>query len=777
VRQRRSDHFRAALERGWPAVVLAALAVGLSASNWWRAPWPAAVGAVIAATAAAFRLPSPVRLALVGISLGAAGLWWGGLRLDELDRSFLATRIGEPAAARVVVTGAASRSSFAVRVAADVHRYDGISLRERVLLELPAGRAPPQGAVLELRARPVAPRGPETGFDERGWLARRGVHVVLHASGPWQVVGRRGGIGGVGDRLRTAIADALALGTAGERRSLVIGVVLGADEGIDPALRDAFKASGLFHLLAVSGQNVVLIGFGVLGLAYVAGLGRATGHGLAIVAILAYALAVGWQPSVVRAAVAGCLGSVAWLLSRPSDRWHTMALGAVVLLGWTPRSLVEPGFQLSFTAVAAIFVTLPRLRRLHEGYPVPASLVEVVGISAACGIATAPILWLQFGTIPLWTVPANALAEPAMPILLGCGLAAAVLAPLVPPAAVALSWLAGAAAAWIAFSARLIAALPYAQISSATAVAAAGLLGGAALGLRALPGYRRRAAVVTVVALVPLAALGWWALHPAPRWSPPTGLRVSFLDVGQGDGILLETPEGAMLVDAGPPEARVDRQLGRMGLHALAAMVVTHEHRDHVGGASAVLRRLKVGSVIDPMQPSPTNRGGAVDEQAMRRTARRLGVPLVPARVGDTYRLGELRLRVIWPDRAGSPDENPHIHGTVLLATYGAVDLLLTGDSESEVTRSLPLRAVEVLKVAHHGSSDDGLADELRILRPRIAVISVGDHNDYGHPRPDTIAALEAQPGLTVYRTDANGRVVLESDGRTLEVRTERGVR
>ena len=258
-----------------------------------------------------------------------------------------------------------------MRVAADVRRFDGVELRERVLLELPAGRAPPQGAVLELRARPVAPRGPETGFDERGWLARRGIHVVLHASGPWQIVGRRGGIGGVGDRLRTAIGDALALGTTGERRSLVVGVVLGADEGIDPELRDAFKASGLYHLLAVSGQNIVFIGFGVLGLAYVVGLGRPVGHALAILAILAYALAVGWQPSVVRAAVAGCLASVAWLLSRPSDRWHTMAVGAVVLLAWTPRSLLEPGFQLSFAAVAAIFLTLPRLRRAREGYPVP----------------------------------------------------------------------------------------------------------------------------------------------------------------------------------------------------------------------------------------------------------------------------------------------------------------------------------------------------------------------------------------------------------------------
>ncbi len=753
-------------------MALGALGLGLSTANWLSVPRWAGVFAVVAGAAATLRLPSTARLGLAAVALGGAGLWWGGLRVHELDRSVLAARIGQPAGVQAVVTGAASRSTYAVRVAAEVRRFDGSGLRERVLLELPVGRAPPQGAVLELRARPVAPRGPETGFDERGWLARRGVHVVLRASGPWQIVGRRGGIGGVGDRLRTAIGNALALGTTGERRSLLLGVVLGADEGIDPELRDAFKASGLYHLLAVSGQNIAFIGFGVLGLAYVAGLGRPTGHTLAIVAIIAYALAVGWQPSVVRAAVVGCLASLAWLLSRPSDRWHAMAVGAVVLLAWTPRSLLEPGFQLSFAAVAAIFVALPPLRRWQEGYPVPRGIVEVLGISAVCGLVTAPILWLQFGTIPLWTVPANALAEPAMPVLLGCGLGAALVAPVFPTAAVSLSWLAGAAAAWIAFAARLVASLPYAQTSSRPLVLALAAAFGTGVAFRAVPQYRRRRAVTTAVALVPLAALGWWALHPPPSWSPPAALRVSFLDVGQGDGILLETPQGAVLVDAGPPEARVDRQLRRMGLRSLAAVVITHAHRDHVGGASRVLRRLAVGSVIDPLQP-----GAGPDEQSMRRTAGQIGVPVVPARAGRTYELGRLRLRVLWPDHAGSRDEDPHLHGVVLLASYGSIDVLLTGDSESVVTRSLPLRGVEVLKVAHHGSSDEGLADELRVLRPRIAVISVGALNDYGHPRSDTLAALHARRGLAVYRTDENGRIVLESDGRSLTIRAERRVR
>jgi competence protein ComEC len=358
-----------------------------------------------------------------------------------------------------------------------------------------------------------------------------------------------------------------------------------------------------------------------------------------------------------------------------------------------------------------------------------------------------------------------------MPVVLGCGLGAAVLAPAIPAAAVALSWLAGVAAAWIALSARLISSLPYAQTSSRTVVVSlAGSLLAVAV-LRALPGYRRRQVVAAVAALVPLLAVGWWAVHPPTAWSPPTGLRASFLDVGQGDGILLETPQGAVLVDAGPPEARVDRQVRRMGLRALAALVVTHAHRDHVGGAPAVLRSLSVGGVIDPMQP-----GAGYDERLMRRTARQLGVPLVPARVGKAYALGRLHLRVLWPDHAGSPDEDPHLHGVVLLVTYGSIDLLLTGDSESTVTRALPLRQVEVLKVAHHGSSDSGLSEEIRVLRPRVAVISVGARNDYGHPRADTLAALAGMPGLAVYRTDENGRIVLESDGRSLTIRKERGV-
>ena len=149
-------------------------------------------------------------------------------------------------------------------------------------------------------------------------------------------------------------------------------------------------------------------------------------------------------------------------------------------------------------------------------------------------------------------------------------------------------------------------------------------------------------------------------------------------------------------------------------------------------------------------------------------------MPVVEVRAGDTFRLGRLHLEVLWPDDAGLPGEDPNLNATVIHAHFGETDALLTADAESDVTRRLSLGPVEILKVAHHGSEDPGLPDLLRGLRPRVAAISVGEGNDYDHPRPGTIAALDAVPGLTTVRTDLDGRIVIESDGRAIMLRSER---
>jgi competence protein ComEC len=502
-------------------------------------------------------------------------------------------------------------------------------------------------------------------------------------------------------------------------------------------------------------------------LAWLLGIPRLAAEVVAIAAIAGYVLAVGWQPSVVRAGVAGGLASLAWLLSRPRDRWHFLALGAAVLLAWTPASLLEPGFQLSFAAVGSIFLLLPRLRPALEGYPLTDWLRDALAVSIACGAATAPILWLQFGSVPVYSLPANALVTLAMEPLLGIALVGSLIEPVLPTAALALGWLNGWLAAYIAACARVIGGLPFAQVGSATAVCL--LLGTpvALLTLQRLPRWRRPLAVAGIAVAVP--ALLAWQLLPEARLPPPTGLRITFLDVGQGDSILLQVPEGAVLVDQGPPEADVAQQLRGLGVRRLSALVLTHPQRDHIGGAETVLRRLAVDRVLDPRLTT----SGPFERAALAEAADR-GVPVVETRAGDGFRLGRLRLRVLWPDRPGTASEDPNLLPVVLLATYGEVDALLTADAETEVTARLLSRRIEILKVAHHGSADPGLAGELRELRPAVAVISCGRNNDYGHPTPSTLGALRDSPGLRLYRTDEDGRVVLESDGRRLSVRSDR---
>jgi competence protein ComEC len=465
-----------------PHVVAAAACCGLAAANLVRGPW---LG--VAAVAGGLAVGSAIvgaevrRIGLLALALFAAGWWWGSARLDALDRSPLAAEIGRGGRALVVVTAPPRRGRYEQRVQAELRGFGELRVQESVLVELPVGRSPPQGAVLGVLGVLRAPRGPEDGFDERTYLRRHGIHVVLKGES-WRVLGRRGGLGGVADRIRRWLGSSLATGLEGERRALLQGIVLGDDQSVDPALRDSFRASGLYHLLAVSGQNVAIVAGGVLGLVWILGLPRWLGQLGALGAIAAYVLAVGMQPSVVRAGIAGALGVVAWLSARATDRWYFLLVGAFALLAWNPYTLLDPGFQLSFAAVAAIFTSVPWLKRALEGYPAPRKLAGVVAISTACGLVTAPILWLQFHAVPLLSVPANALAAPAMAPLLALALATAVVAPLWPGAAALLAWLNGWCAAYLATCARLVAALPFAQVRSglgAAALAACALVAGA----------------------------------------------------------------------------------------------------------------------------------------------------------------------------------------------------------------------------------------------------------------------------------------------------------
>ena len=400
---------------------------------------------------------------------------WGSLRLTDLDRSVLVSRIGTVEQALVEVDETPKAGSFDQRARAVLLRWGTERPREPVYLELPLGRSPPQGVDISLLGELRAPTGPSNGFDQATWLRRQGIHVVLRAKGSWRIVGRRRGIYGLGDDVERWLAGDSVRGLSGERRNVIEAIVLGRSNLVGQALLADFRASGLYHCLAVDGLKVATIAAAVLAIALFAGLGRLVAEVAALAAVAAYALAVGLHPSVVRAGIAAALGSLAWLAARQRDRWQALLVGAAVLLAWNPYSLLDAGFQLSFAAVASIFVVTPRVVRALEGYPVSRAVAQLIGVSIACGLATAPVTWLQFHQISLVTVPANVVAVPVVVAVLSLALVTAAIAPLAPPVACALAWLNGWGAWFVAACARGFGSLPGAQVTSGRWAAALGL--------------------------------------------------------------------------------------------------------------------------------------------------------------------------------------------------------------------------------------------------------------------------------------------------------------
>jgi hypothetical protein len=223
---------RRAVELHWPSLLVGAACAGLAAANWIEIGVWLLAALCLGALATVAALDGPARAVALGVALAAVGLWWGSLRLESLERSELVAEVGQSGSAQLVVTGPARVTSWAVRVPSEIRRFRGVRVRERVLLVLPVGRSPPRGAILETVVRVTEPReARDGGFDERAWLARQGVHVVLRGAA-WRQVGRRGGVAGIGDRLRDRVEHAVDRGTDGVRRALVLGVVVGGDEGL-----------------------------------------------------------------------------------------------------------------------------------------------------------------------------------------------------------------------------------------------------------------------------------------------------------------------------------------------------------------------------------------------------------------------------------------------------------------------------------------------------------------------------------------------------------------
>lgn len=631
------------------------------------------------------------------------------------------------------------------RLLIDAERADGAPASGRIQVTV-YGIPPPltegQRIAASLKVHSATGfRNPGT-FDYAAHLAREGVRVVATAraesltplddpSPPWSVRVKRASI--------TAMGRALPPTSA----ALLAGLLLGERTELPRDIDDAFRRAGVYHVLAVSGFNVALLAAAVWASCRLARLPRRASAAAAIVVVIGFALVVGPSPSVLRAVIMAVLVLAALLLEREASVTNSLALAVLAILAVRPGDLFDPGFQLSFAATLGIVVApLPR-----------GAVLGALGVSAAAQLAVLPVALAHFNQLSTIGVVANLGVVP---------LAGA--ATIVGLGAVGLSFLSetvgGVAfdAVWpvllvlrgvVALAARVPGAVVHLPAPGWIAVTC--YLGGLALLLvwyetRARDG-RRSPLLLGIVLLALAVGVAAW-----PLVRPSDGrLRLTVLDVGQGDAIVIETPDGrTILVDAGSGgpmrldagERVVAPFLWNRGVLRLAGAAVTHDDADHAGGMPAVRRLFRI------------------DEQWTGAS-----VPTEPRRFG--------RALVTALPPLDAPGGRRNDAALVLRIEMGLVSFLLASDigaaREHELVASGTRLGSTVLKVAHHGSRSSTTLEFLRAVRPTVAAISVGARNPYGHPDPAVLARL-AEAGAQISQTDRDGAVIFETDGGTLTV-------
>ena len=796
-RSGRTEALRAVARKHPRHLALAAAATGLALA---QAPTPTRL-AVAGAIAAGLALINAPRVALLAAAAVLAGGLGGNARLAAIDAAGERLQPGDRVDGRAHLMGAPRPGPFGS--SAEARMASGPERGARLLVRFPRDARVPAGAGIgsqvELAGSVRSPRPAAQGeFDLAAHLRRRGVAGELSTERLTFTGRPRGGLAGAIDGMRRRAEQGIADGLSPGSQALSRGMVLGQDEAIDPAVRDDFRASGLAHVLAVSGQNVMLLA--ALAFPLLAALGLPAGARIAITVglIALYVPLAGAGPSLQRAGVAGAASLVALAASRPSSRWYALLLAACVTLALNPRACEDPGWQLSFAAVAGILLLAPPVRTLLSA--LPRLLAEGVAVTMAATLATAPLLAHHFEAVSVASLPANVIALPLIAPIMWLGMLRAALGqmsvlgwPADPAAGLANSALGvplEALTRALSALASSFADLPGSQVavplsSRAGVLAAYAALGAGAAGIfrltartdtarapiaaawRRLPTPRRAAVVFGVVAA--LALLFTQATAPP---APPDELTVSFFDVGQGDATLIQHPDGtAVLFDGGPPEGRVARLLRGAGVRRLSAVVMTHASRDHQGGVAEVIARYPVDLLVD-------GGDGTLDRdfRATVEAARDRGIRRVEAIAPMTLRVGSLDIRILAPAARppGPPPEDPNMRAVVAIVSSGGFDLLLSADAESPSLAPLTLPDVDAIKVPHHGSSDPGLGEILDRLRPEVAAIEVGADNTYGHPTASTLTALD-EAGVATFRTDENGTIELTvKDGR-MSVRPERG--
>ncbi len=681
------------------------------------------------------------------------------------------------------------------------------TLSDRLLVWLPRGVDAGAGDRLLVTSR-IELAEDFDGFAYREYLARQGIAAIARADSA-EVAGEASGPTAVLAGLRSMLLGGLNDLVPEPEAALGAGILLGVRSAIAPEINDAFATAGLTHVVAISGWNIAIVA--ALVAAAVRPLARRPGgrwstSALAASTVGGYVLLTGASPSVVRAALMALAMLVARLGGSRAHAASALALAALAMLLAAPPVLWDVGFQLSLLATAGlVFFGTSVERRLHRW---PGWIREPVALTVAAQLTTLPVILVNFERLSLVAPIANVLVVPFVPIAMLFSALASVAGVLdrsipLPVVGDALGWLAGGAA-WlvlrvIVWLGTTVASVPHAAVDVTVPPA----LAVAWLPMLALASWAIRDPAAAPAAPSPDEAPGrlGMALRRLARPGPiglglvalllatsiasrPDGLlHLTVLDIGQGDAILVEAPDGGtMLVDGGPdPELTLRRIGANLPFFArrIDLLVVSHPHQDHVAGLVDVLDRFRVGAVLHAGIPF----GNAAYDRLLTDAANaRVAVALL--RTGQALDLGAgVTARVLYPTQedadAPLPEGDINNGSVVLRVEFGGFSALLTGDAEAPIESALASRGllepVDVLKVGHHGSNSSTTPGLVDAIHPSVAIISSGAGNEYGHPAPETLATLGARPGIAVFRTDLQGDVEVVTDGIALRVRTDDG--
>ena len=649
-------------------------------------------------------------------------------------------------------------------------------------------------------------------FDYKGYLAHQGIYstmlypkIGILDSGkgfkPLQWV----------YSLRNSLSQSLATILPEPQASLAQGIILGIRGNIPAQVKDAFAQSGTAHLLAISGLHLSIIAGILLSLGiWMFGKKRYVYIWLALGTIWFYALITGMHPPVVRGAIMASLFLAAELLGRQRSAFTALAFAAAVMIGISPQILWDASFQLSFLAMSGLIFVFPPLRTLGRravkatiGEDGPAAttaniITDSFSVTLGAIIAVWPLIAHYFGIISLVAPLATFLALPALPGIIIIGALAGVLGFIALPVAQVVGWL-----AWLFLSYMLVVAsgfaarpLSYLEVASVESSLIWTYYLGLALALW-LNSHRRQASTLTSVKSG-INKISHFASNLPRKWvippllvvailvsvtaatMPDDKLHLSFLDVGQGDAILIQKGNQQILVDGGPSPQAIGIELGKklpFWDRTIELIVLTHPSADHVTGLVEVLHRYKVKQVLSP----DLDYDSLIYDEWLR-LIKAKDIKYTIAQAGQQINLGGgVVIEVLNPPRPLLTDTESDVdnNGVVLRISLDKVSFLLTADIGQEAELELIARRADlsstVLKVGHHGSDTSTTPEFLAVVNPRLAVISVGVDNRFGHPSPEVVERLREKLGSeNIYRTDKQGTIEFTTNGERLWVRVER---